>query len=742
MVESGTPVGGGGGLDEQRAVRLAKLEALKAEGTVPYADRFARTHDLVGVRHAAEATDGTPAADAPLVRTAGRVMTVRPFGRLVFLHLQDGSGRCQVALDEKDVGAEVIERFSRFVDLGDHIGVEGRVGRTKKGEPTLFATSWTFLSKALRPLPEKWKGLGDLEARQRERYLDLVSNPDTRARFRLRTRFVREMRRYLDDHGFEEVDTPVLQTKASGALARPFHSHHNALDLPVVLRIAPETWLKQCVAGGLDRVYEIARCFRNEGMDPSHLQDFTLVEWYAAYWDFRDNMAFTESLVLHLLDEVVGSRVIEHGGRTIDFTPPWPVRPMRDLIRDDCGIDVEAHPTADGLRAAIQAAKIRLERDDLDVVGRGTLIDLLYKKVSRPKLIDPVFVTEHPIDLSPLARRSDVAPLRTDRYQLVVNTWEVINAYSELVDPIDQRQRFEAQASARAGGDDEALEVDEDYLRCMEHGMPPMSGWGMGLERFLALVTDQDNLREVVLFPLMRPLGHGAEAAPEGDEGTATREAAAAPVESAVPSSPATSIDVSDIAGAAADDVADLGIDESTARALFDEWVETPSLRRQMEMTRVVMGALARHRGANELAWRMIGLLHNLDYDREKDPQRHTLVAAEVLRDAGMHPAAIHAICAHNDKNLEGTGITCTSALDHALSASEAVVGLLHAAAQVLPSKAVADLKVKSAVKRHRDPKFAATVERDLIERSAALGLSLEAFYELAIEALKAEPVG
>ena len=330
MVESGTPVGGGGGLDEQRAVRLAKLEALKAEGTVPYADRFARTHDLVGVRQAAEATDGTPAADAPLVRTAGRVMTVRPFGRLVFLHLQDGSGRCQVALDEKDVGAEVIERFSRFVDLGDHIGVEGRVGRTKKGEPTLFATSWTFLSKALRPLPEKWKGLGDLEARQRERYLDLVSNPDTRARFRLRTRFVREMRRYLDDHGFEEVDTPVLQTKASGALARPFHSHHNALDLPVVLRIAPETWLKQCVAGGLDRVYEIARCFRNEGMDPSHLQDFTLVEWYAAYWDFRDNMAFTESLVLHLLDEVVGSRVIEHGGRTIDFTP---------LFRHSVGFD-------------------------------------------------------------------------------------------------------------------------------------------------------------------------------------------------------------------------------------------------------------------------------------------------------------------------------------------------------------------------------------------------------------------
>lgn len=758
----GTPVGSG--LDEQMAVRRAKLEALRAEGIRPYADRFARTHDLAGTREAAAETPGAPAADAPLLRTAGRVLTIRPFGRLVFLHLQDGSGRCQVALDAAVVGEELLARFDRFVDLGDHIGVEGRVGRTRKGEPTLFATDWTFLSKALRPLPEKWKGLTDLEARHRERYLDLVSNPETRERFRLRTRFVRSLRHYLDAHGFEEVDTPVLQTKASGALARPFHSHHNALDMPVVLRIAPETWLKQCVAGGMDRVYEVARCFRNEGMDPSHLQDFTMVEWYAAYWDYRDNMAFTESLVLHLLDEVVGSRVIEVGGRRIDFTPPWPVRPMRDLIRDDCGIDVEAHADAASLRAAIHGQSLRLERDDLENLGRGTLIDLLYKKVSRPRLIDPVFVTEHPIDLSPLARRSDAVASRTDRYQLVVNTWEVVNAYSELVDPIDQRARFEAQAAARAAGDDEALDVDEDYLRCMEHGMPPMSGWGMGLERFLALLTGQENLREVVLFPLMRPQAarHGSadtEEAADTGEAAASPDAAAEDAQAPAPApmTPTTRAvlgaapvheppgyetrDWSALVGTPADDVDDLGLDEAAARSLFDAWVHTPSLRRQMEMTRIVMGALARHRGANEPAWRLIGLLHNLDFDRCKEPERHTLLAAEALQAAGMHPAGIHAICAHNDKHIAFTGVRCTSVLDHALSASEAIVGLLHAASQVLPTKAIADLKVKSALKRHRDPRFAANVERDLIERCRGVGLELEAFYALAIEALRAEPV-
>jgi len=702
-------------LNDIRGVRLQKLEALRAAGLRPYADRFDRTHTLAAARAlASEQADETTATGTP-VRVAGRVMTRRAFGKLLFLHLQDGSGRCQVVMDAEDVGAAAIERFQRFVDLGDHVGVEGTTARTKKGEPSVWASEWTFLTKALLPLPEKWKGLADVEARQRARYLDLVSNPATRERFRFRSRFVKEMRRYLDEHAFEEVDTPILQTKVTGALAKPFVTHHNAMDMRCVLRIAPETWLKQCVAGGMDRVYEVARCFRNEGMDPAHLQDFTMVEWYVAYWNYRDNMDFTEGLLLHLVDTLLGTRQVDVGGTTVDFEPPWPRISMRELILRDAGIDYGELTDADALREAMRAKDIRLEAEGVEQMSRGNLIDQLYKKVSRPALVNPVFVTDHPIDLSPLARMNDDDANRVDRYQLVANGWELINAYSELVDPLDQRARFEQQMEARAGGDEETLPIDEEYLTCMEHGMPPMSGWGMGVERMVALLTGQENLREVTLFPLLKPLGTQTDAEQMSPEDRA-------------------------LLGSPADDVADLGITAERARALFDEHVHTPSLRRQMEQASVVMGALARRLDKNEDAWRLLGLLHNLDFDEVKEPERHCLVTAEILGREGVHPAGIHAIAAHNDKGLAATGIRCLSVLDHAVSAAEAVVGLIHAACQVLPSKDVKDLKLKSLRKRYRNPKFAANVERDLIERCEGAGVALDDFLEMAVEALQSIP--
>ncbi len=699
-------------VNDIRGVRLQKLEALRAAGMSPYADRFERTNTLAEARALAAAQADASVATGTAVRVAGRVMTRRVFGKLLFVHLQDGSGRCQIVLDAADVGAAAIERFQRFVDLGDHIGVGGTTARTKKGEPSVWASDWTFLTKALLPLPEKWKGLADVEACQRARYLDLVSNPATRERFRFRSRFVKEMRRYLDEHDFEEVDTPILQTKVTGALAKPFVTHHNAMDMRCVLRIAPETWLKQCVAGGMDRVYEVARCFRNEGMDPAHLQDFTMVEWYAAYWNYRDNMDFTEGLLLHLVDTLLGTRKVDVGGVEIDFEPPWPRISMRDLILRDAGIDYGVLEDADALRAAMGEKGIVLEAEGVEQMSRGNLIDQLYKKVSRPALVNPVFVIDHPIDLSPLARMSDEDAARVDRYQLVANGWELINAYSELVDPLDQRARFEQQMEARAAGDEETLPIDEEYLTCMEHGMPPMSGWGMGVERMVALLTGQDNLREVTLFPLLKPLGKP----------------------SAETMSPADRA----LLGRPADDVEDLGITEARARALFDEHVHTPSLRRQMQDASVVMAALARRLGKNESAWRLLGLLHNLDFDEVKEADRHCLVTAEILGREGVHPAGIHAIAAHNDKGLAATGIRCLSVMDHAVSAAEAVVGLVHAACQVLPSKNVQDLKPKSLRKRFRNAKFAANVERDLIERCVGAGVSLDDFLEMAIEALQA----
>jgi lysyl-tRNA synthetase class 2 len=411
----------------------------------------------------------------------------------------------QFAAQKNKLGDQFTQ-FQKIVDIGDFIGIEGEVITTKTGEKTIDISGWTFLSKALRPLPEKFHGLTDPELRYRKRYLDLIMSPEVMERFKKRTAIVKSIRDFLDSNGFIEIDTPILTNKASGAIARPFSTHYNALSIDVYLRIAPETYLKRAVAGGFELVYEFARSFRNEGLDPSHIPDFTLLEAYCAYWNYEDNMNFTEKLLKHLLMQVSGKLSVVYDGREISFEGAWPRISFRDLLLRDCGIDIDVCPAKDDLMREIKARNITFEDDvDLGKVGRGPLIDLLYKKVSRPSLINPVFVIHHPIDLSPLARMNDTNPKIVDRFQLVVNGWEIINAYSELVDPVDQAQRFREQAQARARGDEDAMEVDNDFLQCMEYGMPPISGWGMGIDRMVALLTDAKNLREVILFPLMRP---------------------------------------------------------------------------------------------------------------------------------------------------------------------------------------------------------------------------------------------
>jgi lysyl-tRNA synthetase class 2 len=496
MVSTAPRMSDGPGGD-QRDVRLAKLARLREAGINPYPERFERTHRLAEAR--ALPPDSFPVA------VAGRVMTMRVMGKLSFATLQDETGRFQVSVAEEDVGPEVYREFwKKLVDLGDFVGVEGRTWLTRTNEPTLRASKVTFLGKTLRPLPEKWHGLSDAELCQRRRYLDLVMNRETMERFLFRSRLVRVMRAYLEQEGFVEIDTPVLATKASGAAARPFKSHHNALDIEVFLRIAPETYLKRAIVGGFDRVFEFARCFRNEGMDPSHLQDFTMLEYYCAYWNYEDNMRFTERLIQHAIEKTLGRLAVDIRGETVDFSGTWPRVTFRELILKDTGIDLDAHPDAESLRAAVRTMKVDLAPEAL-LMGRGNLIDELYKKVSRPRLKGPVFLCEHPIDLSPLARRNDSNPRLADRFQVVVKGWEIVNAYSELVDPVDQRRRFEEQAALKAGGDEEAMDMDEDYLAAMEHGMPPISGWGMGIDRFCALLTNVDNLRDVVLFPLLKP---------------------------------------------------------------------------------------------------------------------------------------------------------------------------------------------------------------------------------------------
>lgn len=489
-------------------VKLEKLATLRERGVNPYPERYERTHTIAQAAQLEVGVDG--------VRICGRMVSRREFGKLAFFHLQDMEGKLQASIERDRVGKDTLKEFSKMVDIGDFIGVQGQLYHTKKGELTLNIDSYELLGKTLRPLPEKHHAIADPETRYRQRYLDLVMDDEARERFLLRTKVIRTIRDYLDDHGFTEVETPVLQNKPSGALATPFKTHHNALDLPMYLRIAPETYLKRCIVAGFDRVYEFARVFRNEGMDPSHLQEFTMLEYYAAYWNYVDNMDFTEQLLRHTMTTCFGGMKVECGGVEIDFGGDWPRRTMSDLVREEAGIDLGEVRDADALRAAMAERNIVIE--GTDKLGYGNLVDQLYKKVCRPKLLQPTFVMCHPVELSPLARRNDDDPSISDRFQLVVKGWEVLNAYSELVDPVDQRQRLEEQAALNAQGDEDAMVMDEDYLLCMENGMPPISGWGLGIDRFVALATGVENLRDVVLFPMVKPpktAADGSEASAE-----------------------------------------------------------------------------------------------------------------------------------------------------------------------------------------------------------------------------------
>lgn len=477
--------------------RREKLRYVRAAAN-PYPERFEKTHEIA---EAALLADGT----GP-VRTAGRIMLMRKMGALSFVTIADVEDGVQVAIKKDAVGEEAYAFFKKAFDIGDFLGVMGEVFTTQTGEKTIRAAEIKFLGKALRPMPEKYHGVSDVELRCRRRYLDLCMHAETRDRFLKRIQFVRAIRRYLEERGYFEIETPTLIDRPSGATARPFIAHHNALDIDVYLRIAPETYLKRAIVGGFTKVFEFARCFRNEGIDTTHLQDFTMLEGYCAYYNYKDNMRFLQDMLAAAVTEVWGAPRVAAGGAVIDFSAEWEIVSFRDLVLRDCGIDIDACATAADLLTRIEEKGIALSSAaDLRTLGRGSLIDLLYKKVSRPKLIAPTFLVEHPTALSPLARANDANPEIVDRFQLIIDGAEIINGYSELVDPAEQRARLAEQAECKAGGDEEAMVMDDDYITAMEYGMPPISGWGMGIDRVFQVLTDADNIRDSVMFPLMRP---------------------------------------------------------------------------------------------------------------------------------------------------------------------------------------------------------------------------------------------
>ena len=484
-------------VSEQAQIRRDKLAALRAEGRDPYVQtKFDFNADSAAIKGDYEGYEGKE------VRLAGRLMSKRGQGKVMFCDLQDHSGRIQLFVKIDELGEEEYNRFKKN-DIGDILGVSGEVFKTKTEEISVRVKEVTLLSKALLPLPEKYHGLTDKEARFRQRYVDLMVNPEVKKNFVIRSKFIKHLRNYLDNMGYIEVETPVLNTIAGGASARPFVTHHNTLDIDMFMRIATELPLKRLIVGGMDRVYEIGRIFRNEGMDPKHNPEFTSVELYQAYADFHDMMDIAEGVFTTFAQEVLGTYQLEWMGKQIDLTPGWPRLTMVEAVKKYVGVDFGA--ISDDAEAVAAAKAVGVELSDAAEKTWGNALYACFDQRVEEHLVQPTFITMYPVEVSPLTKRSPEDPRLTERFEFFICNSEMGNAYSELNDPMDQRERFQKQVEQRERGDDETEMMDEDFLTAMEYGMPPTGGMGIGIDRAVMLFTNSDTIREVILFPTMKP---------------------------------------------------------------------------------------------------------------------------------------------------------------------------------------------------------------------------------------------
>ena len=490
---------GGSGLAAEKSRRLALLDEMRRSGTEPYPYRFDRSHTLSEVRLGwGHLEPGVETEDR--VTVAGRIMLKRDSGKLIFATIRDRSGDVQLFISKAVVGDDEFDAIKQL-DLGDWVGVDGTVMTTRKGELSVKPDRLVLLSKAVRPLPDKWHGLTDVDTRFRQRYTDLIVNDEARRNFEIRHETVASFRRTLASHGFIEVETPVLHTEVGGAHARPFTTHHNALDMPLYLRIAVELHLKRLIVGGMERVFEMARTFRNEGVSTRHNPEFTMMELYQAFGDWTDVMDISEELVTNAARDALGSTVVYIGGEDVDLAEPWPRKRMIDYASEGTG--VELHPSM----PVADARKVAADHDVFveDRWGAGKIIEELFEKTSESAIVRPTFVTGHPVEISPLARVDRDDPHLTERFEIFVDGRELGNGYSELNDPVEQRARFEEEQAAREAGDAEAGTVDEDYIRALEYGMPPTGGLGIGIDRLAMLLAGVDSIKEVILFPTLRP---------------------------------------------------------------------------------------------------------------------------------------------------------------------------------------------------------------------------------------------
>ncbi len=485
-------------IDEEGA-RLARLYKLREAGADPYPARVSRSHTVKRFLDQFEALE----LEGGRATIVGRVRTLRKHGGLTFLHLEDGSGRLQAAVKRDHVGAEAYQALHDTVDVGDFLEATGVPFTTQKGERSILLASFRIVTKALLPLPEKWHGLTDVETRYRKRHLDLIANESVRHIFVTRAKMLSSIRSFLDTHGYLEVETPVLQAIPGGASARPFVTHHEALHADLYLRIAPELYLKRLLVGGFERVYEVARCFRNEGIDHAHNPEFTQIEGYAAYMDYEELMGMLEEMLVNVIRTAGRDpSAVPYRGDTLDFTPPWPRLTFHNALMLHAHLDIEEFPD----RASLAKAAIGLGVPVEKTASHGTILDEIYKQTVRPNIIQPTYLTDYPAELTPLPKRKPADPRYVEMFQLVCGRGaEIIKAFSELNDPLDQEARFREQDQARAKGDEEAQFSDASYVEAMKHGMPPNAGFGIGIDRLAALLTDSPNLKEVILFPTLRP---------------------------------------------------------------------------------------------------------------------------------------------------------------------------------------------------------------------------------------------
>lgn len=677
-------------------VRREKLLALQEAGKDPFQiTKYDVTH------HSQDIRDGFDALEGKKVSIAGRVMSKRIMGKASFCNVQDLQGDIQVYVARDSIGEEPYADFKKY-DVGDIVGIEGEVFKTKTGEISVHAGKVTLLSKSLQILPEKYHGLVNTDIRYRQRYTDLIMNEDVKKTFVARSKIISAIRRYLDEQDFLEVETPMLVSNAGGAAARPFETHYNALDEDVKLRISLELYLKRLIVGGLERVYEIGRVFRNEGLDARHNPEFTLMELYQAYTDYNGMMDLTENMFRHVAKEVCGTTLISYQGEQIDLGKPFERITMVEAVKKYAGVDFDAVADTEAAKKLADEKGVHYEARHT----KGDIINLFFEEFVEEHLVQPTFVMDHPVEISPLTKRKPDRPEYVERFELFITAREMCNAYSELNDPIDQRERFKAQEEALAAGDEEANTTDEDFMNALEIGMPPTGGIGYGIDRLVMLLTDSPAIRDVLLFPTMKSLDK---------KPSDTTKAAKKPTDGEGKKSSVT---------------------REQALELLKKYNKEPFHIQHALTVEGVMRWYAKELGyaEEEDFWGITGLLHDIDF--ELYPDEHCKKAPELLREGGVGEDMIYAVCSH------GYGICSEEEpkleMEKVLFAADELTGLIWSCALMRPSKSTMDMEVKSLKKKFKDKKFAAGCSREVITQGAEmLGWELDDLFDKTIQAMR-----